>query len=119
MIIVKTRFFCYILISHPLVPPQISPFSFGDEPLNIDEIAGVQCMVPKGDLPLEIHWTLNSEPIISMEKGFTLQRSNFRTSTLTIESLEGHHRGVYRCMAKNEAGITEFSAELFVNGTIL
>lgn len=91
-------------------------FSFGDEALNFGEMAGAQCMVTKGDLPLNIRWTLNSAPIINGEEGFTLMRMNPRTSSLSINTLEAKHRGIYKCIANNKAGFTEYSAELHVNG---
>nr|XP_017093528.2 Down syndrome cell adhesion molecule-like protein Dscam2 isoform X3 [Drosophila bipectinata] len=98
-----------------MVPPQIQPFDFGGEPANTGEVAGSFCMVPKGDLPLEIRWTLNSAPIITGEHGFSLSRLNPRTSSLNIDSLEARHRGLYRCIATNRAGSTDYSAELHVN----
>lgn len=79
-------------------------------------MAGAFCMVSKGDLPLEIRWTLNSAPVITGEHGFTLQRMNARTSSLNIDSLEAHHRGTYKCIASNKAGSEEYSAVLDVNG---
>lgn len=91
-------------------------FTFGEDAMNFGDMAGAQCMVTKGDLPLSIHWTLNSAPIINGEDGFTLMRMNPRTSSLSISSLESIHRGVYRCIASNQAGSAEYSAELQVNG---
>ena len=104
---------------HYLVPPQIQAFTFGDEPANTGEMAGAFCMILKGDLPLEIRWTLNSAPVITGEHGFTLSRMNARTSSLNIDSLEAHHRGLYKCIASNKAGIAEYTAELEVNGYFL
>ncbi|XP_043867018.1 Down syndrome cell adhesion molecule-like protein Dscam2 isoform X48 [Drosophila mojavensis] len=98
-----------------MVPPQIQPFDFGAEPANTGEIAGIFCMVPKGDLPMEIRWTLNSAPIITGEHGFSLSRLNPRTSSLSIDALEARHRGIYKCIATNKAGSAEYSAELHVN----
>lgn len=73
-------------------------------------------MISKGDLPIDIFWSLNSEPIVSGEHSFTISRMNARTSALNIESLDGRHRGVYRCRAQNSAGSAEHSSELHVNG---
>lgn len=73
-------------------------------------------MVAKGDLPLDIFWSLNSEPIVSGEYSFTVSRLNARTSSLNIEYLDGKHRGNYRCMAQNVAGSAEHYSELHVNG---
>ncbi|XP_070851141.1 cell adhesion molecule Dscam1 isoform X24 [Drosophila suzukii] len=98
-----------------MVPPQVLPFSFGESAADGGEIASANCVVPKGDLPLEIRWTLNSSPIINGENGFTLVRLNKRTSSLNIDSLNAYHRGVYKCIATNEAGTSEYVAELQVN----
>jgi len=99
-----------------IVAPQISPFSFGDEPLNRGEVASVNCVVPKGDLPLDIYWTLNSALIVNGELGFTLVRLNKRTSSLNVDSLEAVHRGSYKCIANNSAGYAEYVSTLDVNG---
>lgn len=100
------------------VPPQIMPFQFGDEASNTGDSIGIQCMANKGDLPLEIRWTLNSAPIVSDENGITIVKLNPRTSSLSIISLEALHRGIYKCIASNRAGNAESTAELHVNGLI-
>ncbi|XP_046865990.1 Down syndrome cell adhesion molecule-like protein Dscam2 isoform X6 [Drosophila willistoni] len=97
------------------VAPQISPFLFGDEPLNRGEVASVNCVVPKGDLPLDIYWTINSALIVNGELGFTIVRLNKRTSSLNVDSLEAAHRGTYKCIANNSAGYAEYIANLEVN----
>lgn len=99
------------------MPPQISAFSFGDEPSNTGDMAGVQCMVSKGDLPLNIHWTLNNITLASGDYEISISRVNQRTSLLNIDSLRGEHRGVYSCIANNKAGFVEYNAELNVNGS--
>lgn len=94
----------------------MSPFSFGEDPLNNGETANIMCTVLKGDLPLDIHWTLNSAPIVTGEEGFTIMKMNPRTSYLNIDSAEAKHRGIYKCIAINLAGLAENAAELRVNG---
>lgn len=91
-------------------------FSFGDEVLNMGDTASINCVVAKGDLPLDIYWTLNSAPMISGENGFTVMKMNPRTSYLNIDYLDAKHRGIYKCIAINLAGIAEYGAELQVNG---
>lgn len=80
------------------------------------EIASASCVVPKGDLPIKIRWSLNLAPIVNGEDGFTILRLNKRTSSLNIDSLTALHRGTYKCIATNEAGTSEYVAELQVNG---
>uniref|UniRef100_A0A1B0DA17 Ig-like domain-containing protein n=1 Tax=Phlebotomus papatasi TaxID=29031 RepID=A0A1B0DA17_PHLPP len=97
------------------VPPQIIPFTFGTEPSNLGEIAGIQCLVPKGDLPLEIHWTLNSAPIVTGEEEISVTRMSPRSSSLSIDNLSWRHRGTYKCIATNLAGSAEVTSELKIN----
>lgn len=93
------------------------PFNFGDEPSNFGESIGVQCMVTKGDLPVTMRWTINSQPIVSGEQSFTIMKMNARTSSLNIEYLDAVHRGLFKCVASNAAGNVEYSAPLEVNGS--
>lgn len=116
----------YLIIIYPFhyfhyemfvsVPPQIAPFDFGEEASNVGEVAMVVCMVTKGDLPLDIFWSLNKEPILSGVNGFKVLRMNARTSTLSVDSLDAIHRGLYNCVARNAAGFVEYHADLRVNG---
>lgn len=98
------------------VSPQITPFDFGEEPANVGETSMISCLVAKGDLPLDIFWSLNSVPIVNGQSGFSVSRMNARASTLTIESLDAIHRGLYKCIARNAAGNSEHQSELQVNG---
>lgn len=76
----------------------------------------ISCLVAKGDLPLDIFWSLNSVPIVNGQSGFSVSRMNSRSSTLSIESLDAIHRGLYKCLARNAAGHSEHQSELQVNG---
>lgn len=92
------------------------PFSFGEDPLNVGESTAVNCMITKGDLPLNITWTLNDNPLISGNDGITLTRMSARLSALTIESIGGEHRGLFKCIASNAAGSVGLESELKANG---
>lgn len=83
------------------------------------EVATISCMVAKGDVPLDIFWSLNSIPILTGQHSFSVTRLNVRTSALSIDSLDAKHRGVYKCIARNEAGQAEYHSELEVNGVLL
>ena len=93
------------------------PFSFGDESFNTGDSIGVQCMIVKGDVPLDIKWTLNDMPIQAEEDGITITKLSIKTSVLNIGSVEQEHRGVFKCLAENAAGIAEQMSELKVNGS--
>lgn len=99
-----------------VVLPQILPFSFGDEPLNSDDVAAVQCMTLKGDLPIRIAWYLNDDIIETVERGISVVMTSARINQLTIDAVTANHRGTFKCIAQNRAGSAEFSAELRVNG---
>lgn len=100
----------------PIVPPQIHPFDFGDEAINSGELVTTSCAVSKGDFPIKIEWWLNNKLAGTLE-GIGVANTNKRVSQLTIESVQAHHTGVYKCIAENKAGKTEFSTYLNVNGT--
>lgn len=100
------------------VPPQISPFDFGEESLNADEMASVLCSVNKGDLPLNISWDLNGKLAYKI-KGVSVLRTNKRISQLSIESVQAEHSGTYTCTASNSAGTVLQSAYLHINGNHL
>lgn len=70
----------------------------------------------KGDLPIKINWFLNDKPITTVENGINVVMTSPRINQLTIESVTGNHRGMFKCIAENKAGISEYEAELRVNG---
>lgn len=72
------------------------------------------CAVPKGDFPIRIRWTLNNKSLNSFD-GITVM-DNKRSSQLTIENVQAHHSGEYRCIAENNAGSDNVAEFLNVNG---
>lgn len=110
--------FVFLCASPPIpkVPPQITAFEFDEEPANVGETSTVSCLVAKGDLPLDIFWSLNAVPIVSGEHSFTVLRVNARTSVLSVDSLDARHRGVVKCLAANAAGRADHQSLLLVNG---
>lgn len=101
-----------------LVPPQIIPFEFLDDPINSGDMSSLTCTVSKGDLPINITWTLNGNDV---EKygGVSVVRTNKRISQLSIDSASADHSGEYVCVAKNSAGTASHSSILHVNGKIV
>nr|XP_033326678.1 Down syndrome cell adhesion molecule-like protein Dscam2 isoform X45 [Megalopta genalis] len=98
-----------------MVSPQIAPISFGDETVNAGDLVSVQCVVTKGDSPLEITWTFDSQPIRPDRMDVVVSSSGKRVKQLTIESVAARHAGEYTCVASNAAGSTSHSAKLDVN----
>lgn len=115
MVFLSFLLHCFLFCPNP-VPPQIMPFDFGDEPTNYGESTAVQCMITKGDLPLTINWSLNNQLIYNTNNGITINKMSSRLSSLSIESINDRHRGIFKCIASNSAGVDELSAELKVNG---
>lgn len=93
----------------------MSPFSFGDDPLEENEFVTVTCSVLKGDLPITISWKLNGQPLTSNDE-VTITPTGKRMSVLVIESVKGHHAGTYSCVGRSEAGEDVHSSDLLVNG---
>lgn len=92
------------------VPPSISPFSFGNLPLNAGVIAQLQCIVAYGDLPISTSWVYPDSDHVT-----TLKVAD-RVSLLTINELSAKHSGNYTCIASNAAGRTAFMTPLVING---
>lgn len=114
--LVKVSRFLFILsLYHFSVSPQIHPFDFGEEASNSGDIVMATCLVTKGDLPIKIRWTMNNRPVNELD-GISTMNTNKRANQITIESVQHHHRGEYKCLAENKAGVAEFSAFLNVNG---
>lgn len=96
--------------------PVIVPFPAGDKPAHMDQFVSFTCAISDGDLPLNIFWTFNNQPITPDSMDVSISKLGKRTSVLTIDSVTGHHAGSYACHGKNDAGSTSYSTELKVIG---
>lgn len=99
-----------------IVSPQISPFNFGDDPINYGDYVSAQCSVHKGDLPINIAW-LHNNISIGYINGIQVTKVGKKSSSITIDSVNEEHTGTYTCLAENKAGKAEFSTYLYINGT--
>ncbi|XP_044312679.1 Down syndrome cell adhesion molecule-like protein Dscam2 isoform X40 [Drosophila rhopaloa] len=96
-----------------MVLPRIIPFAFEEGPAQVGQYLTLHCSVPGGDLPLNIDWTLDGQPI-SEDLGITTARVGRRGSVLTIEAVEAPHAGNFTCHARNLAGHQQFTTPLNV-----
>lgn len=67
---------------------------------------------------MKIKWSFNNKSVEN-EFGVVVNLVNKRLSTLSIDSVQAHNSGEYKCTAKNKAGLVSYSKELNVNGTFL
>lgn len=99
------------------MPPQISPFSSGTQPVHLGQYITYQCTITEGDLPLNIRWTFNNQPIITAdEQDILIAKLGRRSSVLTIESVTDRNAGNYTCLGSNAAGKTSYTTQLKVIG---
>ncbi|PSN53675.1 Down syndrome cell adhesion molecule-like protein Dscam2 [Blattella germanica] len=96
-----------------MVPPKITPFSFRSD-LHLGERVGVQCVVSKGDAPLNVHWLKDGHELTQGD-GLVLRTLDEFTSVLSIGALAPEHGGNYTCVARNAAALAVYSAPLSVN----
>lgn len=99
------------------MPPQIHPFDFGDDSVNSGDMTIVNCAVVKGDLPIDITWTLNGKPV-SVIDGINVIKTKPRVSQLSIDAVQDYHSGNYKCTASNKANNASFTAVLNVKGKL-
>lgn len=76
----------------------------------------MSCILSFGDLPVELYWLFNGDLILNDREDITILKSGKRISVLSIESVRANHAGNYSCLAKNNAGDSEYSTELLVIG---
>jgi hypothetical protein len=100
-----------------IVAPKISPFSFGPDSIYIGDSVSIQCSVTVGDFPIQIKWFLNDEPIKLHD--IVITKLGSKVLALTIDSVNVHHVGTYRCLSENKAGSYNYSSDLIVHGIIL
>lgn len=98
-----------------VVAPRISPFTF-DSPIFAGQAAQVTCLVFEGDSPIDISWSFDGKYDM-YRLGVSTMKAGKKASMLLIENASEKHQGNFTCSVKNPAGITNFTASLYVHGT--
>ena len=98
------------------VPPKLGSITFANEIFDEGASAQILCSVSAGDEPLTITWSFHGNDISSDSSGIVTSNFGSKTSFLMINSVNQGHRGLYTCLAKNNAGSAKSTAELRVNG---
>lgn len=83
--------------------------------MSYGDVVSIQCTISGGDLPVDVEWKLNGSPLESYLEIQTEKRGK-RINNLVIDLVSAKHAGNYTCLAKNTAGIAEYTSELIVNG---
>uniref|UniRef100_A0A1A9V525 Ig-like domain-containing protein n=1 Tax=Glossina austeni TaxID=7395 RepID=A0A1A9V525_GLOAU len=97
------------------VPPKISPFSTGSEAVHLGHYITYQCTISEGDIPLNILWTLNNQPLFNDDNDdILIVKMGRRSSVLTIESVTARNAGNYTCQGSNKAGKASYTVQLRV-----
>ena len=97
----------------PVEPPEIVPFTFGDDTVDEGEFAQLTCAVRRGDRLISITWSLKGD-VISSEPAMTTTMISHQASMLIISSVGYRHSGNYTCNAESPAGIRHQTVELKV-----
>ncbi|XP_070066212.1 cell adhesion molecule Dscam1 isoform X6 [Drosophila virilis] len=98
-----------------MVLPQITPFATSAQPTHLGQYITYQCTLTEGDLPLNIRWTFNKQPLFNDDdQDILIAKLGRRSSVLTIESVAAKHAGNYSCHGENAAGKASYSTQLKV-----
>lgn len=102
---------------YKLVASKIVPFSFDEEAFHAGQPVTLQCTIAEGDQPMNISWYKGDEPISGSRDNITITKLSRHLSILSIEEVDANHIGNYTCSAKNKAGVSNYTAVLYVNGS--
>ena len=83
--------------------------------MNAGDAAQTQCVVLKGDLPINISWSFHGD-MNAFRSGVVTSSIGSRGSALIIDSLSARHAGTYTCTARNQVATVTYSTVLVVNG---
>lgn len=94
--------------------PQLEQFHFNANGVNGGQAVRVMCMVISGDLPIDIHWLKNGQPLLRS----IYHKIDEYTLILSLRQTNIGDSGNYTCVATNAAGEARKWSILKVKGTL-
>lgn len=104
------RLFTHCTISSEL--PQIEQFHFNANGVNGGQAVRVMCMVTSGDLPIDIYWLKDGQPLLRS----IYHKIDEYTLILSLRQTTIGDSGNYTCVASNAAGLASRWSTLKVKG---
>lgn len=95
--------------------PHLIQIDFGESDIYEGDFAQANCVLQKGDRPVNMTWIFNGIVLLSGD-GIKIDQIG-RSSILTLDPVRGFHQGSYTCSASNLVGQEQVSTKLIVNGT--
>lgn len=108
-------FICvYVCLFHSITLelPQIEQFQFNPNGVNGGQAVRVMCMVTSGDLPLDIYWLKDGQPLLRS----IYHKIDEYTLILSLRQTNIGDIGNYTCVASNKAGEARKWSTLKVKG---
>lgn len=100
---------------HPLPElPQVDQFHFNANGVNGGQAVRVMCMVSSGDLPIDIYWLKDGQPLLRS----IYHKIDEYTLILSLRQTTIGDSGNYTCVASNAAGVASRWSILKVKGTL-
>lgn len=92
--------------------PEIEPFSFSAHGFNSGSSAKTMCTVTSGDSPIDLYWMKDGRKLDAS----IIRRIDEYSSIVSIRLVTISDAGNYTCVAKNGAGMAQFTSPLVVKG---
>lgn len=104
--------FVFVYVCVCLELPQIDAFQFNPNGVNGGQAVRVMCMISSGDLPIDIYWLKDGQPLLRS----IYHKIDEYTLILSLRQTNIGDSGNYTCVASNKAGEARRSSVLKVKG---
>lgn len=102
-----------------IVPLRLAPFNFDGQPIYLGEYFQLVCTIIAGDLEnVALNWMFQNETLYENNDRNILIEKNRRSSTLSIDAVQGRDAGEYICVGRNKAGVVTSTTNLIIKGNV-